>query len=160
MKQLLQLNLTLYNRIANIHIEIINNDNDWWWYLMMLHGSNRKNENTNRYNIDNNSKGWNNSNDDYYITVIGDTSPEGPIAYNAKLAHRRADAVIKVLRNLGVKEDKLDVHYFTEDIPIVSSFMLKRQHRVVALVHSPEYLHIPEWNIFTTENKLKSQRGQ
>ena len=98
-----------------------------------------------------------NSNDDYTITVIGDTSPEGPVKYNEKLAHNRAKAVVDVLIAYNVPSDKIDVHYFTEQVPVVSQFMLKRQHRVVALVHSPDYQFIPAWNIFTTENSLKNK---
>ncbi len=98
-----------------------------------------------------------NANDDYTITVIGDTSPEGSIRYNEKLAHRRAQAVVDVLLSFDVNKDKVDVHFFTEQLPIVNYFMLERKHRVVALVHSPVYKFKPAWNIFTKENSLKNK---
>jgi hypothetical protein len=101
-----------------------------------------------------------NSNDDFTVTVIGDTSPEGSIQYNEKLAHNRAQAVVDVLVAYGVDDDKVDVHYFTEQLPIVNKFMLKRQHRVVALLHSPDYKFVPAWNIFTTENRLKNKANK
>ena len=96
-----------------------------------------------------------NANDDYSVTVIGDTSPEGSLRYNAKLAGRRAQAVVNLLLSYGVPRKKIDVHFFTDDIPIVHDFMKQRQHRVVALIHSPDYQHVPQWNIFTSENALK-----
>ena len=98
-----------------------------------------------------------NANDDYTVTVIGDTSPEGSIRYNERLAHNRAKAVVDVLLSFDVNKDKVDVHFFTEQLPIVNYFMLERKHRVVALVHSPVYKFVPAWNIFTTENNLKSK---
>ncbi|NRA41980.1 MAG: OmpA family protein [Pseudomonadales bacterium] len=96
-------------------------------------------------------------NPDFAITVIGDTSPEGSIAYNLDLAHRRADAVSNVLLANGVAPNKIDTHYFTETIPLVSDYLSDREHRVVALLHSPDYTHKPKWNIFTTEDKLKAK---
>ena len=100
------------------------------------------------------------SNDDFHITIIGDTSPEGSLAYNEKLAHRRANSVLGFLLDNGVAIDKIDVHYFTEDIPIVSDFMTRRQHRVVTLMHSPDYELIPQWDIFMLENELKNREGR
>lgn len=96
-------------------------------------------------------------NPDYRVTVIGDTSPEGTLQYNEALAHKRAHSISSRLQDAGVSDERIDVHYFTETLPIVDENLDKRRHRVVALIHSPDFKHIPAWNIFTSENKLKAQ---
>ncbi len=100
-----------------------------------------------------------NSNDNYRLTIIGDASPEGTIQYNQKLASQRVDAVFQALIERGVDADKVDTHYFNDSQLIVGQFMTTRQHRVLALLHTPEYAFLPEWNIFTMENQLM-QRGK
>lgn len=95
------------------------------------------------------------TNEDFYVTIIGDTSPEGSIEYNEALARRRAEAVVQLFVSRGVPKKRISVHYFTDQLPIVTDFLSKREHRIVTLTHSPVYTHQPKWNIFTSENKLK-----
>lgn len=100
------------------------------------------------------------TNPDYRVTIIGDTSPEGTDTYNEKLAHNRAQAVVDFLTLYSVSVDKIDVHFFTETLPLVNEYMQERQHRVLALVHSPNYEHDPKWNIFTSEKKIQPQNKE
>jgi len=100
------------------------------------------------------------ANPDYRVTIIGDTSPEGADTYNEKLAHNRAQAVVDFLTLYSVSVDKIDVHFFTETLPLVNEFMQERQHRVLALVHSPNYEHDPKWNIFTSEKQIQSRNQE
>ena len=100
------------------------------------------------------------ANPDYRVTIIGDTSPEGTDTYNEKLAHNRAQAVVDFLTLYSVSVDKIDVHFFTETLPLVNEYMQERQHRVLALVHSPNYEHDPKWNIFTSEKKIQPRNKE
>ena len=87
------------------------------------------------------------------IYIVGDTSSEGSNAYNHKLGVRRATTITSALELYGV--DRSKVLEFVYDESIVSKVLKKRERRTIVRVTYRKARSIPEWNIFTTEEKRK-----
>lgn len=87
------------------------------------------------------------------IYIVGDTSSEGSDAYNHKLGIRRATAITSALESYGV--DRKRVLEFVYDESIMKRILKKRERRTIVRVTYRKAQSIPEWNIFTTEEKRK-----
>ncbi|CAH0990291.1 Peptidoglycan-associated lipoprotein [Sinobacterium norvegicum] len=87
------------------------------------------------------------------VLLLGDTSAEGSLEYNDKLARRRAHTITQELTNNGIDPDRVKEYYFTENVEIVKETLKTRQRRTVALVYSNSLAPVDAWNIYSTDNK-------
>lgn len=91
-----------------------------------------------------------------HVELIGDTSPEGTIAYNQVLAKRRVNAIAEALKQRGVDESRITTHIFTEENALVADELKrKRERRTKAILHhGGQPLAEKAWTIYSTEEQL------
>lgn len=87
------------------------------------------------------------------IYIVGDTSSEGSNAYNHKLGIRRATTITRALESYGVDRSRVLEYVFDESAML--KVLKKRERRTIVRVTYRKAQSIPEWNIFTTEEKRK-----
>lgn len=66
--------------------------------------------------------GYLNKYDEITVTLTGHTDTKGAEWYNKSLSKRRARAVGKVLRDMGVDKDRINIEYMGETQPLVKDF--------------------------------------
>ncbi|ROR99912.1 OmpA family protein [Sinobacterium caligoides] len=87
------------------------------------------------------------------VLLIGDTSSEGSLAYNDRLARKRAATITNALTKAGISRERITEHYFTQQLAIVKSTLKSRQRRTVALIYSDKLAPKEAWTIYTTEHQ-------
>jgi OOP family OmpA-OmpF porin len=88
---------------------------------------------------------------DASILIVGDTSDEGTDDYNQALGLRRADAVVKNLKQYGV--DESTIIEFVYNDKLLTSIMKKRKRRTIVRVVYYVKEYEPKWDIYTVENQ-------
>lgn len=93
------------------------------------------------------------------VRLIGDTSAEGTIEYNAALAKRRVDALAKALSEQGITENRIEKHIFTEHSSFTDEELHnKRERRTKAVIFIAGEQHAQEaWSIYSAENAEPKQ---
>ncbi|WP_439135881.1 OmpA family protein [Pseudomaricurvus sp.] len=91
-----------------------------------------------------------------HVELIGDTSPEGTLAYNQALAKRRVDAIATALQQRGIASSRITTHIFTEENALVSDELKHiRERRTKAILHhAGQPLAKKAWTIYSTEEQL------
>ncbi|WP_370980302.1 OmpA family protein [Agaribacterium sp. ZY112] len=86
------------------------------------------------------------------LKLIGDTSSEGSLAYNKKLAKRRADSIIQALSAEGIDPSRVQEHVFTDSRNSLFRPLEHRRRRTVGLITYPGSEKIEEaWTIYSAE---------
>ena len=86
------------------------------------------------------------------LILIGDTSGEGSLEYNEKLAVRRNLAVKNYLLSWGVEKERVEVQVFDEPTPF-TQHLKSRKRRTIAVFIEKTNVYQKDWTIFTTDQE-------
>lgn len=94
-------------------------------------------------------------NPDVKLVLIGDTSSEGTLAYNAALAERRDKAVKGyITRNGSIDPSRIETQTFNQQTPF-TAHLKERKRRTIAVFIDKDKEFQTEWNIYTTDSEAE-----
>ncbi|WP_158224699.1 OmpA family protein [Agaribacterium haliotis] len=91
------------------------------------------------------------------LQLIGDTSSEGSLEYNRKLAVKRADAIIDALTSKGVDKSRVNEHIFTDSANSLFRPLHERRRRTLGLIIYPGSENNEQrWTVYSTEDSAEN----
>lgn len=92
-------------------------------------------------------------NPDVKLVLIGDTSSEGTLEYNAALAERRDKAVKGyITRNGNIDPERIETQTFNQQTPF-TAHLKERKRRTIAVFIDKNKEFETQWNIYTTDSE-------